>query len=80
MATRQRYVLTASPLAAALMLAACQPQSAAPPADMAPLSTRGVANGFLAQAFAAGDPRGAYERFASADFKQHDPEIAEGLA
>jgi predicted SnoaL-like aldol condensation-catalyzing enzyme len=80
MATRQRYVLRAPALATALLLAGCQPQSAAPPADPVPLSTREVANGFLAQAFAAGDPRGAYERFASAGFKQHDPAIADGLA
>jgi predicted SnoaL-like aldol condensation-catalyzing enzyme len=37
-----------------------------------------VANGFLRQAFADGDVRGAYERYSTPDFKQHDPDIADG--
>ena len=54
---------------------------AAPPIpDSAPLSTREVANGFLRQAFADGDVRGAYERYSTPDFKQHDPDIADGWA
>jgi len=43
-------------------------------------STREIANGFLEQMYTRGDARGAYERYAASDFKQHDPEIADGWA
>ena len=68
----------AVPFFAVTVLAGCQGQ---PPATaVAGLSTRDVARAFLKQAFADGDVRGAYERYASRDFKQHDPDIADGLA
>jgi predicted SnoaL-like aldol condensation-catalyzing enzyme len=66
-------------LLAVIAVAACGPRSA-PPAAAPPPSTRAVASGFLEQAFAAGDMRGAYERYAAQDLKQHDPDIADGLA
>jgi predicted SnoaL-like aldol condensation-catalyzing enzyme len=62
----------------ALVLAGCETRSLPPPAEGAPLSTRDVAKGFLRQAFADNDVRGAYERYSTPDFKQHDPEIADG--
>ena len=61
-------------------LAGCKPQSVQSTSDVATPSTREVANGFLQQMFVDGDVRGAYERYASPDFKQHDPEIADGWA
>jgi len=64
----------------ATALAGCHGPSAPPAAGAALLPTREVASGFLKQAFANGDVRGAYERYASPDFKQHDPDIADGLA
>jgi predicted SnoaL-like aldol condensation-catalyzing enzyme len=68
----------AIPIVAALVLAACAKPSPPPAADAGPPSTREVANGFLRQAFTDGDARGAYERYATPDFKQHDPDIADG--
>jgi len=65
---------------AALVLAGCQTEAVPPPADAAALSTRELANLFLKQAFADGDARGAYERYSTPDFKQHDPDIADGWA
>jgi predicted SnoaL-like aldol condensation-catalyzing enzyme len=61
-------------------LAGCEAQPPPPAGEAAPLSTRALANAFWRQAFADGDLRGAYERYAAPDFKQHDPEIADGLA
>jgi hypothetical protein len=61
--------------AVALALAGCETRSGPPPTDAAALSTREVANRFLGQAFADGDVRGAYERYSTPDFKQHDPDI-----
>jgi hypothetical protein len=60
------------------VLAGCQGQPLA--TAVAGLSTRDVASDFLKLAFADGDVRGAYERYASRDFRQHDPHIADGLA
>lgn len=64
---------------AAVGLAGCQPDSAPAALDTS-VSTREVANGFLAQMFGDGDRRGAYARYASPDFTQHDPDVADGLA
>jgi predicted SnoaL-like aldol condensation-catalyzing enzyme len=80
MQARRPRNLGAGPAAivAALMLAGCETRSGPPPAETAALSTREVANRFLGQAFADGDVRGAYERYSTPDFKQHDPDIADG--
>ncbi len=51
-----------------------------PPADAERSSTRAVATAFLQAAFGDGDLRGAYERYAARDLKQHDPDIRDGLA
>lgn len=61
-----------------LALAGCE--SRAPAERTAPPSTREIATAFLARLYADGDARGAYERYAAPDFKQHDPEIADGWA
>jgi predicted SnoaL-like aldol condensation-catalyzing enzyme len=75
-----RLIAPAAVLWAAVGLAACQPDSAMPAVEKAPVATRDVASAFLAQMFADGDVRGAYARLASGDMKQHDPEVADGLA
>jgi predicted SnoaL-like aldol condensation-catalyzing enzyme len=64
---------------ALLAVTGCAPRSA-PPVGAPPLSTRAVAHAFLEQAYAGGDMRGAYERYAAQDLIQHDPDIADGLA
>jgi len=43
-------------------------------------ATRKVAQAFLHQLFAEQDSFGAYRKYAAPDFKQHNPEMADGIA
>jgi predicted SnoaL-like aldol condensation-catalyzing enzyme len=52
---------------------------AAVAADATP-DTHAVAQAFLQQMFAQGDMDGAYARWATTDFIQHNPEMADGIA
>jgi len=63
--------LTALPILLAVMASGCAPSE--------PLTTREAAKGFLAQMFMEGDMGGAYERYAAADFIQHNPIMGDGV-
>jgi predicted SnoaL-like aldol condensation-catalyzing enzyme len=55
--------------------------SAAPPSGSVPTpDTHAVAQAFLRQMFAEGDMDGAYASWATTDFIQHNPEMADGIA
>ncbi|HTY92461.1 MAG TPA: nuclear transport factor 2 family protein [Steroidobacteraceae bacterium] len=66
------------PLAAAAMCGSvCR---ADPSADAQTEATRVIARGFLHQLFTVQDSFGAYRRYATPDFVQHNPEMADGIA
>lgn len=60
---------------------AVQTLSAATPSEPAPIpNTHAVAQAFLRQMFGEGDMDGAYAGWATTDFIQHNPEMADGIA
>ncbi|HTT01017.1 MAG TPA: nuclear transport factor 2 family protein [Steroidobacteraceae bacterium] len=54
--------------------------AAAAASPLATPDTHAVAQAFLTQMFGQGDMDGAYERWATSDFIQHNPEMADGIA